>query len=140
MEHNSFTVIVALLALTIAALCLVSALLYRRRAARLSRELAVALEKLAAAHAEMQLLEQRHRENLEFQKNLDNAELTTRLQQSRLSTQHGHTRTGAPERYLYIRSLAESGMSAQEIADILAISKQEAEQLVNLSKLAALPT
>jgi len=139
MGYNSFTVIVALLAFMFAGLSLVPALLYRRRAAKLSRELSIALEKLAAAHAEMQLFEQRQKENLEFQKNLGNAELTTRLQQSRLTAQHGHNRVGAPERYLYVRSLAENGMSAQEIAEILSISKQEAEQLVNLSKLATLP-
>ena len=43
----------------------------------------------------------------------------------------------APERYRYVHRLAESGMAAEEIAEVLSISGHEARQLVNLARLAA---
>lgn len=140
MENFSFSTIVALLALLLTCLSLLVALRHRKKAARLSVELTQALEKLAAAHQDMQALQHRYQDSLEFQKNLSEAELTTRLQQPRLSAQHGYSRKAAPERYLYVRSLAQNGMSAEEISSVLSISTQEAEQLVNLSRLASLST
>lgn len=140
MEQISFTIIVALLALLLSCLTLALAIVYRRRAAKLSRELTISLEKLATAHADIQLLEQRYQDNLAFQKTLSDAEITTRLQQPRLSAAHGYSQISAPERYLYIRSLAQNGMGAKEIAAILSISSHEAEQLVNLSRLANTPS
>lgn len=134
MDHNAFALIVALSVLLLTSFAL--AMYYRRKSARLTGELSQAREKLAAAHADMQDLRQRHQDSLDFQKKLTEAELTTRLQQPRLSAQHGYQHITAPERYLYVRSLAQNGMSAREISDILAISTQEAEQLVNLAKLA----
>lgn len=140
MDNESFSIIIALLALLLSCLTFAVAVYYRRKAAKHSHKLSVALEKLAAAHADMQTLEERYKETLEFKKNLSEAELTTRLQQPRLSAQHGLGRSGAPERYLYVRSLAQNGMEAKEIATILSISTHEAEQLVNLSRLAQPPT
>lgn len=140
MDHYSFAIIIALLSLLLTGIILGALIYYRRKAASLSRKLAVALEKLATAHSDLQNMDQRYKETVEFQKNLSEAELTTRLQQPRLSTQHSLGRVSAPERYLYIRSLAQNGMDAKEIAAILSISTQEAEQLVNLSRLAQTPT
>lgn len=140
MENFSFSTIVALLALLLTSLSLVLARRYRKKAAKVAAELSQALEKLAAAHLDMQALQQRYQDSLEFQKNLSEAEITTRLQQPRLSVQHGYDRKSAPERYLYVRSLAQTGMSAEEISSVLSISTQEAEQLVNLSRLASLST
>jgi hypothetical protein len=141
MENFSFSTIVALLALLLTCLSVVLTMRYRRKSARISAELSQALEKLAIAHLDMQALQQRYQDSLEFQKNLNEAEITTRLQQPRLSVQHGYGRKAAPpERYLYVRSLAQNGMSAVEIASVLSISTQEAEQLVNLSRLASLST
>lgn len=140
MENFSFSTIIALLALPLTCLSAGLALRYRGKAARKSAELSQALEKLAAAHLDMQALQQRYQDSLEFQKNLNEAELTTRLQQPRLAVRHGYSRKAAPERYLYVRSLAQNGMSAEEISSVLSISTQEAEQLVNLSRLAGLST
>ncbi|SHO50747.1 hypothetical protein [Desulfopila aestuarii] len=139
MDNDSFAIIIALLALFLTCLAFGLSVYYRRKAATLSRKLSVALEKLAVAHAELQDLDQRYQETVEFQKNLSEAELTTRLQQPRLSAQHVLGQVNAPERYLYVRSLAQNGMDAKEIASILSISTQEAEQLVNLSRLAQVP-
>ena len=136
MESNSYSLIITLFILLVALVTTGLAIHYSRKAAKLSTKLSGALEKLANAHNEMQQLEQRYQETLLFQKNLNEAELTTRLQQPRLSAQHGR-HSSAPERYLYVRSLAQSGMEAEEIATILSISTQEAEQLVNLSRLVA---
>lgn len=81
-------------------------------------------------------IRQQYQENLQFQKKLDEAEITTRLQQPRLSAQHNKERIKPPERYQFVRSMANNGLDAEEIATILSISTHEAEQLVNLSKLA----
>jgi len=140
MDNYSFAIIIALLALALTCISLGVSIHYRRKSASLSKKLAVALEKLAKAHSDLQEMDQRYKETVEFQKNLSDAELTTRLQQPRLSAQRSLSKTNAPERYLYVRSLAQNGMSAKEIAAILSISTQEAEQLVNLSRLAQSPT
>lgn len=140
MDNTSLAFAIALAALLVSILALSAVVIYRRKATKLSQELTTALDKLATAHAEVQTLEQRLQETAAFQKNLSEAELTTRLQQPRLSIQHGYQQINAPERYLYVKSLAQSGMGADEIATILKISSKEAEQLVNLARLAANPS
>lgn len=70
-----------------------------------------------------------------FKDNLQNASITTELQQPRLNITSNRP-VLSKEKYQYIQSLSKSGMSEQEIADILAISLHEAQQLLNLSKLA----
>lgn len=72
----------------------------------------------------------------EFQNSLGEAELTTRLQQSRMNAEDGNSSGTTPEKYRYIRSLHEKGMDAEEIASILGISSQEADQLVALAEIA----
>ena len=71
-----------------------------------------------------------------FQNSLDEAELATRMQQPRMHAIEGGSQGNTPEKYRYIRSLHEKGMSAEEIASILKISSLEAEQLVSLAKIA----
>lgn len=136
MEKFSLPIVITIVALFIACIMSITAMYYRSKAKKKGNEIVLALEKLAIAHTEMQALQQRYQDSLEFQKSLNEAEITTRLQQPRLSNQHGHKDSAPPERYRYVRSLAESGMSAEEISSVLSISTQEAEQLVNLSKLA----
>ncbi len=135
MFQFSFSTTVALVAALLACLVSLLAIHFRRKASRLTSDLDKLQEKLAVTHTDLQALQQKYQDSLDFQKNLSEAELTTRLQQPRLSAQHGHSRITAPERYLYIRSLAQNGMSAEEIASVLSISVTEAEQLVNLAKL-----
>lgn len=67
-----------------------------------------------------------------FDDNLRAAELTTRLQQPRLAIQQGGYSTATPERYHYIRSMVEKGMSTREIAAMLSMSLHETTQLVTL--------
>lgn len=71
-----------------------------------------------------------------FQKNLQAAELTTKLQKPRLDAQHNVTAGTPPGKYSNIQSLADQGISVEEIASIFAVSTHEAQQLVNLSRIA----
>ena len=81
-------------------------------------------------------LQERSNQFREFQESLQQAEITTRLQKPRLSSQQVNSNTNPPERYRYVRSLAASGMSSHEIASVLSISIHEADQLVALAKIA----
>ena len=85
-------------------------------------------------------LENRHNDIKKFQKSIEQAELTTKLQAPRLQATHGKSKSNpashAPEKYSYVRSLSEKGMSADEIGAVLSISPHEASQLVALTMLA----
>lgn len=67
-----------------------------------------------------------------FHDNLRTAELTTRLQQPRLSAQQGIAAAATPERYRYLQSMVASGLSAQEIASTLSMSLPEVTQIIAL--------
>jgi len=71
-----------------------------------------------------------------FQRDLNKAELTAQLQKPRTSLQASSGASNAPEKYSYIHSLMQKGMSAEEIGSILTISTHEAKQLVTLSTIA----
>jgi len=63
--------------------------------------------------------------------------LTTKSQKPQPSKAHAlESPRNTPERYSYIHSLAEKGLSVEEIASILTISTHEASQLVTLAKIA----
>lgn len=82
-------------------------------------------------------LQEKHEKIVEFQNSLGEAELTTNRQKPRFFEFQASERThNTPERYNYIHSLAEKGLSAEEIASILTISTHEARQLVSLAKIA----
>jgi hypothetical protein len=72
-----------------------------------------------------------------FAADLDQAELTTRLQYPRLRDYGAIAERTAPERYRYAHRLSQSGMEAEQIASMLTISQHEAKQLVYLSRLSA---
>ncbi|MBU0665463.1 MAG: hypothetical protein KJ990_13090 [Proteobacteria bacterium] len=71
-----------------------------------------------------------------FDDNMRTAELTTRLQQSRLTVQQCGYSPATPERYRYIQSMVIKGMNAQEIADTLSMSLHETTQIISLIKVA----
>lgn len=112
------------------------ALLLHRKKRKLASELVLAREQLAATEDELQELKARTDTAATFKTSLNEAEITTRLQQPRLSAQHRDS-IKTPERYQFIQSLTERGMDGEEIASVLSISTHEADQLVKLSKLAA---
>lgn len=82
-------------------------------------------------------LQSRHHQTQFFAKSLQEAEITTNLQKPRLSLQKAtQTKHNNKDKYQYIQTLSGSGMASEDIAKVLSISSNEAEQLVNLSKLA----
>lgn len=70
-----------------------------------------------------------------FAADLNQAELTTKLQYPRLRDYGAIAERTAPERYRYAHRLSQNGMEAEQIASMLTISHHEAEQLVHLSRL-----
>lgn len=135
MEQLSYETILGLSATTLAILLFIHTVTLRKANDKLKLELATVTENLTLTQESLKSLKAKYTQTIEFQKKLSEAELTTKLQQPRLSAQHQSDRQQAPERYQYVRTLAKEGMDAEEIAKILSISKQEAEQLVTLSKL-----
>jgi hypothetical protein len=71
-----------------------------------------------------------------FDDNLRAAEITTRLQRPRLTAQQGSSASAAPERYRYLQTMVEKGLSAQEIASTLSMSLPEITQLITLIRVA----
>lgn len=65
----------------------------------------------------------------QFEHDLNHAELKNRLQAPA-------SLGNAPDKYRHIASLADQGMSVEQIAEVLNISLPEANQLVSLSRLA----
>jgi hypothetical protein len=97
-------------------------------------ETTIALEKTRQA---LDKFQEKHEKIGEFQISLGEAELTAKLQQTRHNSIPTPERShNTPERYSYIHSLAEKGLSVEEIASILTISHHEARQLVTLAKIA----
>jgi ATP/maltotriose-dependent transcriptional regulator MalT len=129
-------VFLVVLALLVCSVAIWRSTIFRKRANQQSKLLAETSETLEEVRKKLTALQEKDKQYKEFQDSLDQAEITTRLQKSRLSTQQYNRSMSAPERYRYVHSLAASGMSSEEISQVLSISIHEAEQLVNLSRLA----
>ena len=112
------------------------AIVYRKKADQQKQLLIEADETLREMHNELVLLQEKDKKASNFNKTLNQAEITTRLQKSRLTVQDYSRSMSPPERYRYVHSLAANGMPSDEIASVLSISIHETEQLVNLSRLA----
>ncbi len=128
--------LLTLLALLLSLIATWRSIVFRRKAERQAKLLAAANECIADTQKQLSSLKEQEGKFDGFQKTLNLAEITTKLQEPRLSLQHCNDTMKPPERYRYVHSLASGGMSSQEIATILSISIHEAEQLVNLAKLA----
>ncbi len=72
-----------------------------------------------------------------FQRNMKEAEQTIQLGQKITSQRYDKASPQPPEKYHYAQRLAQNGMLPEEIAATLAISSQEAAQVVALTRLAA---
>ena len=82
-------------------------------------------------------LQEKHKKIFEFRSDLGKAELTHRAPKPQATDiQALETHRNSPERYNYVQSLAEKGLSVDEIASILTISIHEARQVLALSKIA----
>lgn len=129
-------IILPLIALATGAFAVFRAIHFQKKSRSLSGQLQEVSGNLESIQHNLQDLQQKYGQSLEFNQNLSDAGITTRLQSSRLSLQAGLNSHEAPERYHYVHRLAGNGMAAEEIASILSISKHEAKQLVTLSRLA----
>ncbi len=75
-----------------------------------------------------------------FDKDLDTAEITTKLQVPRLAPARtclasAPQRSGVTEKYSLIRTLVSKGMTKEDIASMASVSALEVEQILRLSKL-----
>ena len=103
---------------------------------RLTRELSETTSSFNRSRKQLATLQNKQATAEEFQRDLNKAELTAQLQKPRTSLQASSDVSNAPEKYSYIHSLMQKGMSAEEIGSILTISTHEAKQLVTLSAIA----
>jgi len=70
-----------------------------------------------------------------FSSDLEQASMASKVQQTPRVLNRTNNDQRPPERYKYIHSLTRQGIAAAEIATILAISAQEADQLVALANI-----
>lgn len=122
-------------------LLLLRYILVKKENRLLSDQLTETTIQLETNKKKLQALQGRYNDITAFQKSIEQAELTTRFQAPRLQATRVNAGTPSgskvPEKYSYIRTLTEKGMSAEEIASVLSISDQEASQLVTLALITA---
>jgi hypothetical protein len=129
-------VFLILLALLLCSLAIWRCIIFKKKADLHAKLLAETNQTLAEVQKKLTILQEKDLQSNDFNRSLNQAEITTRLQKSRLSAQNYNRSLSPPERYRYVHSLAANGMSSHEIASVLSISIHEADQLVNLSRLA----
>ncbi|MGB3212401.1 MAG: hypothetical protein WBB19_16990 [Desulforhopalus sp.] len=117
-------------------LAIIMFVMVKRENRLLSEQLTETTVSLELTRKKLNELQEKQENIVEFQNSLQVAELTTKLQKPRLNNQSFDSGTTTPEKYRFFQSLAQKGMSAEEIASILSISTHEAHQLLSLSKIA----
>ena len=90
---------------------------------------------LDAVNLENAKLKEMTKQFSDFHADMHMADVTTKLQQTRLSAAHNTDRSQPPEKYQYVHSLTQKGINCEDIASILSMSHQEADQLVKLANL-----
>lgn len=134
-QLNAFLYLV-LFTLAMSAAALVTVLALRKDNRLLAEQLTLTSVTLEQTRAKLTDVLEKHEKAETFENRLGTAELTTKLQQPRLGGAYtSERRHHSPEKYGFIHSLAQRGMSAEEIASILTISAYEARQLVTLAKI-----
>ena len=136
MKALSPELLLLFIALATCAFAVYRAIHFQKKSRSLSGQLLELSGNLETIQDNLLDLQQKYSRSQEFNRKLGEAEVTTRLQKSRLSIQTCPEPPEAPERYRYVHRLAGSGMAAEEIASVLSISSHEASQLVTLSRLA----
>jgi hypothetical protein len=125
-----------LFTLAMSAATLVKVLALRKDNRLLAEQLTETSVTLEQTRAKLASVLEKQEKAETFENRLGTAELTTKLQQPRLGSAYTSERQRhSPEKYGFIHSLAQRGMSAEEIAAILTISAYEARQLVTLAKI-----
>ena len=135
MEHFNILHFVTILASLVCILAGIKIVMQKKENKLLAQQLTETTVSLDLNRKTLVELQEKHAGVLEFQNSLHEAELTTKLQKPRFNGNNYDAGGSVPEKYRYIHSLTEKGMSSEEIASVLTISKHEADQLVSLSKL-----
>lgn len=140
MEQMSFSLLLIVIPSAFSVVLLVMIILIKKENKLLSQQLTETTVSLELTRKQFKELQEKHDTMFEFQNSLQVAELTTKLQKPRLNAQnpiHNMAVNNSPQgKYSNIQSMIQQGMSIEKIAAILAISTHEAQQLVNLSKIA----
>lgn len=136
MEQFNISNHIAIIPTILCVFLLIITFLINKNNKHLKKQLIKTTITLEVTRKKLDALQEKHSEIKEFKNTLDVAELTTNLQKTRLDVQINKTNNSTPGKYSEVQSLAEKGMSAEEIASFLSISTHEAHQLVNLAKLA----
>lgn len=118
------------------AIALGKAVVLKKENTLLAQQLTETSNSLELTRQNLATLREKQQKADEFHNSLANAELSTRIQKTRATGQQSDRHRTTPEKYCYIHSLAEKGLSPDEIAAVLTISTHEAKQLVTLAKIA----
>ncbi len=121
---------------SLTALTLLLTVLIFCRSISLRKRAAVQSALLAEIKNKLNTNEEEKVRELDFQTNLQQAEITTELQKSRSSVVHNRNNRRTPERYQYAQSMFQSGMPADEISSALGMSTTEISQLLKLANIA----
>ncbi len=128
--------ILTLAAAALSTTTFIYAVTVRRRSRRHASLLAQQEEELQSLKAELAEKEEGREQDLKFKNSLKQAEVTTGLQQTRISFHNETSKSKAPERYAYVLSMFRSGIPTEEISAALGMSSHEITQLLKLSALA----
>ena len=128
--------ILTLAALSLSITTFIYAVSLRRRSRKHAALLAKQNEELLSLKAELAEKEKNLEQDFNFEKSLQQAEVTTGLQQTRISFHNETNKSKAPERYAYVLSMFRSGIPTEEISAALGMSSHEITQLLKLSALA----
>ena len=128
--------ILTLAALSLSITIFMYAVILRRRNRKHASLLAEQSEELHSLKAELAEKEENKEQEFNFEKSLKQAEVTTGLQQTRISFHNETNKSKAPERYAYVLSMFRSGIPTEEISSALGMSSYEITQLLKLSALA----
>lgn len=132
LDYNSS---ITALTLLVSVLIFCRSVSMRKRANELSILLSRQTESLEAMKSQLSSNKEKSIQDLDFQSNLKQAEITTNIQKTRSS--HGHTGNTrkTPERYQYAQSMFQSGMPTDEISSTLGMSSTEITQLLKLASI-----
>ena len=135
MTYPDHHLLISLAALLLTTAVTIRAIYFRITATKISRERDQALALLKSSREELRHLKEQEKRCADFKSDLNTAEISTKMQQSRTVLSCGSGNVEIPERYRYVHNLSQKGISSSDIAAILSISNNEAEQLVALANL-----
>lgn len=136
MQQVHFSLFLPVILATLCGVLLIVIVFIKKENRLLARQLTETTVSLEQTRKQLGELQARQAEINAFQNSLQAAQLTTKLQKPRLDAQHNAAAGTPPGKYSNIQLLADQGMSVEEIAASLAVSTHEAQQLVNLSRIA----